>query len=209
MNHAFLARLDELLLPHGFTRAGPAVYRRDWRGGFDAIVPMTVEHPGETQLDFSLNIRQDAVERLLARLDPASRGPGLDTPTTITHMGDIRPRGITGDLRRRLHSPEALVAALDDFVAFLRDAGATHFSRLRDPVAMERAFNADPAAPCVHCRNEVRRVLRGVTLASLHDPAGLDRLVDAYRVHWVKAWDPQRLVPRFEAVVAGLRARAP
>ena len=98
MNHAFLARLDELLLPHGFTRAGPAVYRRDWRGGFDAIVPMTVHYPGEIKLDFSLNIRHDAVELLLARADPVTSGSGPHSPTTITHLGDMKRQGAVGDV---------------------------------------------------------------------------------------------------------------
>jgi hypothetical protein len=209
MNHAFLVRLDELLLPQGFSRAGSEVYRRAWRGGFEAIVPMTVDYPGEIKLDFSLNIRHDAVELLLARADPFTSGPRLHSPTTITHMGDIRRQGVAGDFHYRMLSPDALNAAMDDAASFFRDAGEAHFLKLHDPFTMERIFNADAAAPCIHCRNEVRRVLRGVTLASLHDPAGLDSLVEAYREHYVNAWDPQRLVPRFEAVVAHLRERLP
>lgn len=208
MNHAFLARLDELLLPEGFSRSGSEVYYRPWTGGFDAIVPMTVEYPGEIKLDFSLNIRHDAVELLLAQADPVTSGSGSHSPTTITHMGDIRRHGAVGDFHYPLLSPEALTAAMDDAAAFLRDAGEGHFRRLRDPFTMERTFNADPGVPCMHCRNEIRRVFRGLALASLYRPADLDGLVDAYRQHFVNAWDRQRLIPRFDAVLSVLRERS-
>jgi hypothetical protein len=209
MNEAFFDRLDKLLLPQGFKRAGSEVYRRAWPGGFDAIVPMTVHYPGEIKLDFSLNIRHDAVELLLARADPVTSGSGPHSPTTITHMGDMRRHGAVGDFHFRLVSPDALIEAMDDAAAFLRDAGEAHFQNLRDPFIMERTFNADPGAPCMHCRDEIRRVFRGLALARLYRPADLDKLVDAYREHCVHAWDPQRLVPRFETVVAHLRERLP
>jgi hypothetical protein len=209
MNEAFLDRLDNLLLPQGFKRVGSEVYRRAWPGGFDAIVPMTVHYPGVIKLDFSLNIRHDAVELLLARVDPVTSGSGPHSPTTITHLGDMKRQGAVGDFHYRLVSPDALTVAMDDAAAFLRDAGEAHFRRLHDPFTVERTFNADPGVPCMHCRDEIRRVFRGLALARLYRPADLDRLVEAYREHCVKAWDPQRLVPRFEAVAAGLCERAP
>lgn len=200
----FFTRLAEVLVPAGFRRADEESFRRSWPGGFDGIVPMTVRGGPLVKLDFSLDVRHDAVEELLAETDPSGMAQRSDGVTSITRMGDLREGS---DFFYRLALPAELDTALADFAAYMATDGAAHFRALRDPLAMERAFNGAPDMPCVHCRNEVRRVLRGLVLAGLYRPMELEFLVDAYRRCYAADWDAQRLKPRFDALVAVLRRR--
>lgn len=199
---AFFTRLGEILVADGFRRVGTEAFRRPWAGGFDSIVPMTKDAGLAIKLDFSLDIRHDAVEDLIAEADPSLGERRSESVTSITRLGELR--GV-GDFFYRPASPSELERALTDFAIFMHEAGRTHFQTLHDPLAMEQAFNAVPGEPCPHCRNEIRRVLRGLTLAGLYRPSALERLIEEYRRHYVNAWDLKRLVPRFDALVAILR----
>lgn len=183
-------RIASALGPQGFERCDErGVFRRSWAGGFDSLVVMLTDHRPRFDFDMSFAVRHDGVEELATRFDdrklPGNEG---DSVTSMTTMGELRrPKGPYGPYYSA-SSERELAYAMDEFAAYVTGEGLAHFEELRRESELERRFNEYPANPCIHARNEVRRVIRGLVMASRIRPHALDDLIQAYRDIYIAGW---------------------
>jgi len=175
-------RIGTALGPSGFRRVAQGVFRKAWSGGFDQVVVMLVNHQPRFRIDMSLDVRLDEVEVLATKFDlRGSPQHVAGSVTTMTKMGQLRSGRVPYVPFYDVSSEHDLSNAMVDFEAYMATNGLALFEMLHDEAYVERTFNEYPLVECVHCVNEVRRVVRGLVLVRRVRPEAFEDLVGFYR----------------------------